>query len=277
MFTYELPDIKAFYNTMKVVALTNLQSHQLERHKLQRLLDMGQCEIIDTENYSGKRWDALGAIVNIIIPPNAYAEFADDMLLKSILLKACRQVMPANAGFDILEVTISPQLNSAESRNAIDEIGTEVVNEKFLELNEDLIEKGKQMAKAYITLYALENHLRQFIHDVLTKKIGLDYSQAISPKLRKSIEDLKNKEKTKKWLSLRGDNDLYYLDFKELADLIVYNWIHFSDLFPDQQWIKVKIEEMYNIRCLIAHNSYISDGDFELLNITTKQILRQVS
>ena len=70
---------------------------------------------------------------------------------------------------------------------------------------------------------------------------------------------------------------MYYLDFSKLSDLIIYNWVHFEDVIPDQQWIKVKLDEMYNIRCLIAHNSYISDENFELLNVTTKQILKQIN
>lgn len=275
-FTYELPDNKAFYNAMKIVALSMLQSHQEERNKLQSLLDMGQCEIVDTGKYSRKRWDAMGVNVNIIIPLDKYTDFVNDMSLKSIILKASDQVMPASAGFDVVDVSISPQLKAAEQFNAIDEIDKEVVEERFIELNEELIRKGKQMAKAYITLYALENHMREFIHKVLTQKIGVDYSQAISPKLRRAIDNLKEQERTKKWLSLRGDNDLYYLDFKELVDLIINNLAHFLDVIPDQPWIKVKIEEMYNIRCLIAHNSYISDENFELLNVTTKQILKQI-
>ncbi|MBD5397763.1 hypothetical protein HDR62_06520 [bacterium] len=275
-FTYKLPDNNAFNEVIRAAALS-MPMLQENRKKIQRLLDVGQCEIIDTGKFSGRRWDARGANVNIFVPLNMYPEFGNDAIMKSSLLRICEQVLPASVGFDIVDVSISPQLNSGESRDAIEEIGTEVVNEKFLRLNDDLIGKGKQMAKAYIILYALENHLRQFIHDVLTKKIGLDYSQAISSKLRKSIENLKNQEQPRKWLPLRGDNDLYYLDFKELADLIIHNWIHFSDLFPDQAWIKVKMDDMYSIRCLIAHNSYISEEDFDLLSVTTRQILKQIS
>lgn len=275
-FTYKLPDNNAFNEAIKVVA-SSIPMLQENRKKLQRLLDVGQCEIIDTGKFSGRRWDAMGANVNVFVPLSMYPEFGSDASLKGSILRICEQVLPASAGFDILEVTISPQLNATEPINAIDEIDKDVVDEKFIGLNEDLIRKGKQMAKAYITLYALENHLREFIHKVLTQKIGTDYSKAISPKLRKSIENLKNQEKTKKWLSLRGDNDLYYLDFRELADLIISNWVHFSDVISDQHWIKVKIEEMYNIRCLIAHNSYISDENFELLNVTTRQLLKQIN
>lgn len=275
-FTYKLPDNEAFYNAIKTVALSmNLPKN--EKNRLQHFLNVGCCEITNTGNFSGRRRNAYDANVNIFIPLDKYTEFGDDAFLKSIILRACEQVLPASAGFDILEVFISPRLDTEEPQNAIDEINKDIVDEAFIGLNEDLIGKGKQMAKAYIILYVLENHLREFIHNVLTQKIGPDYTEAISPKLRRAIEDLKEKERTKKWLSLRGDNELYYLDFIELSDLIIYNWVHFKDVIPDQHWIKVKMEEMYNIRCLIAHNSYISDENFELLNVTTKQILKQIN
>lgn len=275
-YTYELPDSKAFYDAIKIVALS-IPQPQTMKNKLQRFFDAGRCEVINTGKYSGKRWDALGLNINIFIPIDRYLEFSNDVLLKNIISRACEQVLPASIGFDILDVSISPQLNTIEPPCAIDEIEKDVTDKRFLDLNYDLIKKGKQMAKAYITLYALENHLREFIHNILTEKIGVDYSEAISPKLRKSIEKLKEKERNKKWLPLRGDNELYYLDFNELSDLIIFNWEHFQDIIPDQQWINVKIDEMYNIRCLIAHNSYISDENFVLLDITTKQILKQIN
>lgn len=102
--------------------------------------------------------------------------------MKSTLLRACEQALPASAGFDISEVLISPQLDVEEPQNTIDEINKDAINGEAIELNEDLIGKGKQMVKAYITLYVLENRLREFIHKVLTEKIGTDYSRAINAK-----------------------------------------------------------------------------------------------
>lgn len=275
-FTYKLPNNEAFYNAMKIIALS-MNMPQDEKDKLQRFLDVGCCEITNTGNFSEKRWNAYNANVNIFIPLDRYAEFGNDVFLKSIILRACEQVLPDSVGFDILEVFVSPQLDAEEPLNVIDEINEASIESEIIELNDDLIGKGKQMAKAYIILYVLENRLREFIHKVLTEKIGADYSSAISPKLHTHIDQLKEQERTKKWLPLRGDNDLYYLDFSKLSDLIINNWGHFEDIIPDQHWIKVKLDEMYNIRCLIAHNSYISDENFELLNVTTKQILKQIN
>lgn len=77
-------------------------------------------------------------------------------------------------------------------------------------------------------------------------------------------------------MPLRGDNDLYYLDFIELSELIINNWEYFKNLFPDQDWIRVKMADLYDIRCLIAHNSFISTDSMQLLEVTTKQLIAQL-
>ena len=134
------------------------------------------------------------------------------------------------------------------------------------------------MANAYVALYALENHIRNYIDTKLTEKIGADYiiSIAIPKKLNQGIETRKSQEQSKKWLPLRGDNDLYYLDFIDLADVIANNWDYFKDDIPSQEWIKVKMQDVYDIRCLIAHNSYITDDNIQLLESTKKQIISQL-
>ena len=113
----------------------------------------------------------------------------------------------------------------------------EVIEERTcLNIGDELIEKGKKMADAYISLYVLENYIRQYIDRKLTMSLGSNYmgSITISQKMKKGIEMRKSQEQEKKWLPLRGENDLYYLDFIELADFIVANWDCFKDDIKDQ-------------------------------------------
>lgn len=58
-------------------------------------------------------------------------------------------------------------------------------------------------------------------------------------------------------MSVRGDNDLFYLDFKDLGILINSNWSIFGEYFNTQDLILPKINEMAECRNLIVHNSYI--------------------
>lgn len=276
-FTYEYPNNEEFYSVIKAIVKSQY-SHDSD---LCELIDAGYCEFYGTTNYSQKRWDAFYAEVHFYIPISIYSKHNSVKLdiIKSTLLDICKQIMPPEAGYDIMKVTISPDLTTMSKKDALNEI-KEVIKEKnCLNIGDELIEKGKKMANAYISLYVLENYIRQYIDMKLTKSVGPGYmSTVIIPqKIKKGLDSRKSQEQEKKWLPLRGENDLYYLDFIDLADFIVNNWDYFKDDIKDQNWIKVKMEELYGVRCLIAHNSYISDDNIQLLEVTTKQIISQLN
>jgi hypothetical protein len=92
--------------------------------------------------------------------------------------------------------------------------------------------------------------------------------------VRFSLELIKNKKN--KWIRVRSDSNLYYLDFIELGYLIKNNWQVFKSNFPSQEWILVKIDELYRCRNLIAHNSDIGAHEIDVLKINFKSILKQI-
>lgn len=274
-YTYKLPADKDFRKGL--IIMTQQMPTSDAKNDLLKLLDVGYCEIEETGRYA-TRWNALGVIVHLNVPIQIYSKYNENIeAYKSKLFDLCQKVMPSGAGYDVTDVSISPILESTQ-KDSLEELRIAVPNENYLNISEDLIEKGKKMANAYVTLYALENHIRNYIDTKLTEKLGVNYmdSIAVSRKVKSVIESRKAEEQSKKWFSLRGSKDLYYIDFIDLADVIVNNWEYFKKDIPNQEWIKVKMQEMYGIRCLIAHNSYISEDNFNLLNVTTKQILSQL-
>lgn len=94
--------------------------------------------------------------------------------------------------------------------------------------------------------------------------------------LQKELAQGKKEEKQNKWLPLRGDKDIYYLDFIDLAKLIQNNWEFFKTYFPSQGWISTKIDELYKVRGLIAHNSYAGDDEKDMVALYYKQIVKQI-
>lgn len=274
-FTYELPLPEVFLNGLK----TFVNSMPVIKYKeeLKEILDFARCEFYNTNQFSGKRWDATGLNIRFYLPINIYSRYSLKLKdINSSLLGICNKVMLPSAGYDILDISISPDVLA--DIDPLSEIKEIVEKSDFLNISEEIVEKGKQMAKAYVTLYALENHIRHFINLKLSEKLGEDYIKKIniSKKIKNRIEQRRLEEQQKKWLPLRGDNDLYYLDFIELSELIINNWECFKNLIPDQDWIRVKMADLYDIRCLIAHNSYISRDSMQLLEVTTKQLIAQL-
>lgn len=187
------------------------------------------------------------------------------------------EILPSNCGYKVKYLDIVPSMDDG-SKDAKDIILNSVESEKLNVLAMDLLENGKRMSQAYVILYCLENLLRDFIDNTLTKYIGEDFENKIfiSNDVKKNVKSRKNDESKKVWLPLRGDKLVYYLDFKDLGDVIANNWESFKTLFPNQPWIKSKIDELYDIRNLVAHNSLLNDTAFKALEVDYEQIVQQL-
>ena len=82
-FTYELPDNKSFFNTVTTILKSD---PKYAGYKYYNIVKDGYCEISDTSNFSGKRWNAMYTSVNFYISQNAYAEHASDIpAIKDVL------------------------------------------------------------------------------------------------------------------------------------------------------------------------------------------------
>lgn len=178
-------------------------------------------------------------------------------------------------------VTIYPIAPATESFDSLHDNLLELMQHELNVswLPEDIYDKSLEMSETYLYLYCIENTLRKFIGDAFINKYGMNYNDQITVphSVKKKITDRKSSETQNKWLSQRGDDFLFYLDFKELADLILNNWNDvFKDHFPSQQWISIKIDELGNIRNLVAHNSYINTHDKRVLVTNYHSIVRQL-
>ena len=111
-----------------------------------------------------------------------------------------------------------------------------------------------------------------------TDSIGINYfdSIKISADIRRRVSGRKENEKKNKWKSVRGDSNVFYLDFADIGLIIVNNWNIFSRYFPDQSWISSKINELAECRNHIAHNSYIGSHERDVIRIHFTSILKQI-
>lgn len=208
-----------------------------------------------------------------------------DEEMKGKLIKFCDDIMPREVGFDVMEVQVSPLIESSEIELVETLLGdldsvTETISKEIISkiLPEDIKTKGKEMAEAYLYLYCVENSLRLFIEKVAKDKFGDNYfsSLKIKKEIERSIDYRKQEESRNKWLRFRGDSELFYLDFKDLGAIIQNNWDLFSSYFPNQSWILTKIDELSECRNLVAHNSFIEKHEKEVIRVDYNSILRQL-
>jgi hypothetical protein len=276
-FTYQVPDEKKFF--LAVRQILSKSSIDTERAIADKLAN-AKCTIVASSQYSGERWNAMSTTIHFYVSVDKLDFFESEQ--KKSLLRVCDRVMPKDAGYDIQGVEVSPLLDdlSVESTlmDDLDEIKNSVSATSLLHLPDDIKQKGKEMAEVYTYLYCVENSLRLFIDKVLTMELGVNYFSVITvpSNVKKSIQVRKDLEVKNRWIGLRGDQELFYLDFKELANIITANWETFKEYFPDQHWLNVKIEELGNCRNLIAHNSFISDMERDVIRLNYNQILKQI-
>lgn len=277
-FTYEIPDEKKFFGAVQQILSKN--TGQKEK-QISDKLKGGKCSIVSGSQYSRQRWNAYNTSVHFYVSIENLEYFDKDAI--TTLLKICDLVMPKDAGYDIQNVEIAPILNDipfdATLTNDLEDIQNSTSNQTFQLLPYDIKEKGKEMSEVYIYLYCVENSLRLFIEKIFLNKIGSDYLTKIniSVYVKKSIQIRKDAEQKNQWISIRGNSDLFYLDFKELSTLIINNWDFFKEYFPDQHWLNVKIDELGNCRNLIAHNSYVSTLERDVIRLNYNQIFKQIT
>ena len=193
------------------------------------------------------------------------------------MVSICNKLIPAEVGYDVNSVSFTIDLVKdydleddliLDLEEKTNRISSRIIGEL---LPQDIKEKGYYMSEIYTYLYSVENSLRLFI-----TKVGGD-SLVLSTALRNTIDGRKKNEIENKWLSIRGNEDIFYLDFKDLATIIDLNWKIFKKYFPDQGFIIPKIKEMAECRNHIAHNSYIEKEECNLIKTYYSVILKQIS
>jgi len=273
-YTYQKPDENDYFNTL--IEYLKLK----DEIELLNILIVGKCAISESTNYSRIRWNALDTGIYFYVPIGNLKLVNDE--IKEILTEFCDEIMPKEVGFDVTYVEFSPLMSEKTTNSIVDDLDNTLnglsdgIAKNILQI--ELIKKGKEMSEVYMYLYVVENSIRLFIDKIGRNKLGDDYFHELnlSKDIKNNIKGRKNKAAKNKWLPLRGDSDLFYLDFDDLGNIIQNNWEHFKEYFPDMHWIITKINELANCRHLIAHNSYIDEHGKDVIKTNYKSILKQL-
>ncbi len=95
-------------------------------------------------------------------------------------------------------------------------------------------------------------------------------------KIRRNVESRIKQDKKNKWHSPRANSNINYCDFGDLCNIIINNWEIFEDLFPNQDWIKTRLNYLEPSRNAIAHNNILQEHDINRINMFLKDWILQV-
>jgi hypothetical protein len=122
-----------------------------------------------------------------------------------------------------------------------------------------------EMARLYAVLHAFENEVRSLIRDTLNEKKKADWwkSDAVPNKTRQMAEARQATAHKDSWLEgIKGDL-LEFVDFGDLASIIIQNWEEFRDIVPSQDWIRQRMTELEKARNFVAHHRMLLPNEFQ--------------
>lgn len=137
--------------------------------------------------------------------------------------------------------------------------------------------QGLRMARIYTLLNCFENSVRDLIKERLKEKFESDWWEKGIPKSVKTFA-VKRQEAAQNNSWLEGDNTelIEFTEFGHLSDIVVHNWLDFSDLIPTQHWIKQRMDELEKARNYIAHNRKLLPSEFRRIEQYIKDWNNQV-
>ncbi len=121
--------------------------------------------------------------------------------------------------------------------------------------------------RSYPKLYAIENLFRVVIHSVLSAQVHANWWEVVVDKnIRGKAERFQQNYAKKSWRSKPGRHGIYYIDLKDLNEILRVNAAFFDPLVPDlNKWI-LGIEEIRLPRNSVAHMNFPSPPDMKLID-----------
>ncbi|OGZ07739.1 MAG: hypothetical protein A3C93_06645 [Candidatus Lloydbacteria bacterium RIFCSPHIGHO2_02_FULL_54_17] len=133
------------------------------------------------------------------------------------------------------------------------------------------------MAGVYMAFYCFENSARDLIKERLKERVGTEWwKKSVASKIREKVKTRKNKDSKNKWHAPRALDEISYMDFGDMADIICSQWEHFQDLFPSQDWVRTRIGDLEQSRNAIAHNNVLSERDINRIKMYLDDWVKQV-
>jgi hypothetical protein len=133
------------------------------------------------------------------------------------------------------------------------------------------------MATVYIVIAAFENTVRDFVSTRLLEEIGEDWwKKSVSEKIRSRAESRQIEEEKVRWHAARGDSQLNYTEFGDLAAIVGQNWGLFENHLESQDWVRQIIATVERSRNVIMHSGELGLQDIERIGTAIRDWIRQV-
>lgn len=131
-----------------------------------------------------------------------------------------------------------------------------------------------RMAEYYKLFYMLENDIRKLIDESLSEAYGIDWWEKHSPSSAKEECKYNQQREQEAGVTSRSDNELDYISFGQLGEIIRANWTLFGGILSNQKALGRVMFSLNALRGPIAHCGILAEDEIDRLKLTVKDWFR---
>lgn len=150
----------------------------------------------------------------------------------------------------------------------------------FDEIDPKYVEQSKTMITVFATITAFENATREFVFSVLVEHYKTEWwIKGVQNNIRTRAESRKEAESKIKWHVSRGDAMMSYLDFGDLAKIMLSseNWSLFQPYVDSQDWLRALFDDIEKSRNVIMHSGVLDEYDIARVGLNIRDWLHQIN
>ena len=145
----------------------------------------------------------------------------------------------------------------------------------FEMLDDDNIQKARQMSIVYIALHSFENSVRELVKSAMAEKFLETWWEKVPERIKSKVKTRQEEDSKFRWHGSRGTEEIMYCDFGDLSSIIVVNWDLFKDILADMEWTKAVLSTLERSRNIIMHGGIVTREDMERIGINIRAWVRQ--
>ncbi|WP_235935595.1 Swt1 family HEPN domain-containing protein [Devosia aurantiaca] len=130
------------------------------------------------------------------------------------------------------------------------------------------------MAEYYRLFYMLENDIRRLIDDTLTEAHGVGWWAAHAPNSAKEECRQNQQREREAGVTSRSDNELDFISFGQLGDVIRHNWVLFGGMLSNEKALGRVMFALNTLRGPIAHCGVLAEDEVDRLKLAVKDWFR---
>ena len=130
------------------------------------------------------------------------------------------------------------------------------------------------MARYYQIFYMLENEIRKLIVDTMEAAHGADWWSARAPAGVKEEAKKNRSREEQAGLTARSDDDIDYITFGQLSEIIRDNWVDFAGMLRNQSAVGRVLSGLNMLRGTIAHCGVLAEDEVDRLKLAIRDWFR---